>query len=105
MPASMFFPSQEIIGTLAAILTTTSFVPQVVHTIRTRDTRAISLWMYLMFSAGVALWGIYGVLLGSWPIIVANGITFALAASVLSLKIRAVLASRPLGDGVSCSID
>jgi len=98
MPA----PSQEIIGSLAAVLTTTSFVPQVVHTIRSGDTRAISLWMYLMFTAGVALWGVYGILLGSWPIMVANGITFALAASVLSLKIRALLATRPLRDGASC---
>lgn len=87
-------PTHEIVGSLAAILTTTSFVPQVVRTIRTRDTRAISLWMYLLFSAGVALWAIYGVLLGSWPIIVANGLTFALAASVLSLKLREILSSR-----------
>jgi MtN3 and saliva related transmembrane protein len=84
----------EIIGSLAAILTTTSFVPQVARTIRTRDTRAISLWMYLLFSMGVALWAIYGMLLGSWPIIVANGLTFALAVTVLSLKARETLSAR-----------
>jgi MtN3 and saliva related transmembrane protein len=88
-------PTHEIVGSLAAILTTTSFVPQVVRTIRTRDTRAISLWMYLLFSAGVALWAIYGVLLGSWPIIIANGLTFVLAASVLSLKLREIVSNRP----------
>ena len=58
-------PTHEIVGSLAAILTTTSFVPQVVRTIRTRDTRAISQWMYLLFSAEVALWAIYGVVLDS----------------------------------------
>jgi MtN3 and saliva related transmembrane protein len=89
----MLPPTQEIIGALAALLTTTSFVPQVVRTIRTRDTRAISLWMYLMFCAGVALWWVYGALLGSWPIMLANGVTLVLAGAVLSLKIRQVLSS------------
>ena len=60
------------IGTLAAFLTTTAFVPQVIRVIRTRDTHAISLWMYLMFSSGVALWLLYGILLNLWPIILAN---------------------------------
>lgn len=90
----MPLPSHELIGALAAVLTTTAFVPQVVHTLRTGDTRAISLWMYLMFSAGVALWGIYGILLDAWPIILANGLTFALATVVLSLKLRNIRAGR-----------
>jgi len=57
-------------------------------TLRTRDTRAISLGMYLMFSAGVALWLVYGVLIGAWPIILANGVTLVLASTVLRHKLR-----------------
>ncbi|MCG6861915.1 MAG: SemiSWEET transporter [Chromatiaceae bacterium] len=90
----MPLPPQEIIGFMAAVLTTASFVPQVVRTIRTRDTHAISVWMYLLFCTGVALWGIYGVLLGSWPIILANGVTFALSAAVLFLKVRGLVSNR-----------
>ena len=78
----------ELTGYLAATLTTLSFVPQALKTIRTRDTHAISSGMYASFSVGVALWFVYGVTLGSWPIILANGITFLLAATILALKIR-----------------
>lgn len=90
----MSLPTQEIIGSLAAILTTTSFVPQVVRTIRTRDTNAISLWMYLLFCTGVALWGLYGLLLNSWPIMLANGLTLVLSGAVLTLKVREMIAGR-----------
>lgn len=76
------------IGMLAAFLTTIAFVPQVMHVMRTRDTRAISLLMYLLFSTGVALWFLYGVLLGLWPVILANGITLALALVVIGFKLR-----------------
>jgi len=78
----------ELIGYLAATFTTLSFVPQALKTIRTRDTNAISSGMYASFSVGVALWFVYGVTLGSWPIILANGITFLLAATILALKIQ-----------------
>lgn len=84
MPA----PHQELIGALAAVLTTVSFVPQVVRTVRTGDTQAISLWMYLLFCSGVALWGVYGAMLGSWPIMVANSITLVLGLVVLWHKLR-----------------
>ena len=76
------------IGTLAAILTTAAFVPQVVRVIRTRDTHAISLIMYVLFSLGVALWCVYGLLLGLWPVLVANLITLLLALVVLAMKLR-----------------
>jgi MtN3 and saliva related transmembrane protein len=76
------------IGYLAATLTTVSFVPQVVRTLRTGDTRAISLAMYLLFSVGVALWCAYGILLRAWPIILANGVTLGLASVVLWKKLR-----------------
>ncbi|AFL74468.1 SemiSWEET transporter [Thiocystis violascens] len=77
----------DLLGYAAAFLTTASFVPQVWQTLRTRDTRALSLWMYLLFTVGVALWGVYGILLGAWPIILANGVTLLLATIVLWHKL------------------
>ena len=78
----------DAIGTAAAMLTTASFVPQAWHTFRTRDVGGISLGMYASFALGVALWLLYGVLLGAWPIIVANAITLALALGILVMKLR-----------------
>lgn len=78
----------NLLGTLAAILTTASFLPQVWRTVRTRDTAAISLWMYLLFTLGVLLWAVYGVLLGLWPVVIANAVTLALTITVLVLKLR-----------------
>jgi MtN3 and saliva related transmembrane protein len=80
--------SPEFIGYLAAALTTCSFVPQAWHTFRTRDVGGISLGMYSVFAGGVAMWLIYGVLLRAWPIVIANGITLALAACILAMKLR-----------------
>ena len=71
-----------------AILTTIAFVPQAVQAWRTRSTTGISLGMYAIFTTGVALWLAYGVMLGEWPIIIANSITFPLALSILLMKIR-----------------
>ena len=85
----------ELIGYIAAVLTTCAFVPQAVHTFRTRDVRGISLGMYSAFTLGVAMWLAYGVLLGAWPVIVANAITLALAATILGMKI--VLGRRSSG--------
>jgi MtN3 and saliva related transmembrane protein len=80
--------SLDLLGYAAATLTSVSFVPQAIRTIRSRDSRAISLWMYMTFTAGVALWWLYGVRLDSWPVMAANAVTFVLAAIILSLKIR-----------------
>lgn len=80
--------SMALLGYVAAVLTTAAFVPQAVKTLRSRDTRAISLWMYVVFTTGVAFWAAYGIVLGSWPIILANTITFLLAATILVLKVR-----------------
>lgn len=76
------------IGILAAFLTTTAFVPQVVRVMRTGDTHAISLWMYLLFSTGLALWLVYGILLNLWPVILANSVTLMLALIVIYFKVR-----------------
>ena len=78
----------DLIGYLAAGLTTASFVPQAWHTFKTRDVRGISLGMYSLFTAGIALWLVYGLLLGAWPIVVANVITLVLAAAILLMKLR-----------------
>ena len=78
---------QDTIGYLAAALTTGSFVPQALHTLRTRDVSGISLAMYGTFTAGVALWLVYGLVLGEWPIVVANTVTLVLAATILVTKI------------------
>jgi len=78
----------EWIGYAAAFLTTCSFVPQAWLTFRTRDVRGISLGMYSAFTAGVALWLLYGVLLAAWPIVLANAITLALACAILAMKLR-----------------
>lgn len=80
-------PLTDWIGSLAALFTTAAFVPQAWLTFRTRDLRGISLGMYASFTFGVALWLAYGVLLRQWPIIVANAITLALAASILAMKL------------------
>ena len=79
---------QELIGYCAAFLTTLSFVPQAWLTYRTRDVRGISLGMYSAFTLGVALWLLYGVLMGAWPIVLANAVTLALASVILGMKLR-----------------
>ncbi len=80
--------TQELIGYLAASLTTLSFVPQALHSFKSRDVSGISLAMYSCFTLGVALWLAYGWLLGAWPIVVANAITLALALAILLMKLR-----------------
>jgi MtN3 and saliva related transmembrane protein len=78
----------EWFGFIAAFLTTVSFIPQAIMTIRTKNTRGISRGMYVMFTVGVAFWLVYGIALDSWPMILANTITLALAGTVLALKLR-----------------
>lgn len=78
----------DIIGFFAAVLTTASFVPQAWHTFRTRDVSGISLGMYSVFTAGVACWLVYGLLLGAWPVVIANLVTLSLAVAILVMKLR-----------------
>jgi MtN3 and saliva related transmembrane protein len=77
------------LGYLAATLTTGSFVPQAWHTFRSSNLAGISVGMYSAFTFGVALWLGYGLLLGEWPIIIANAITLALAATILGRTLQA----------------
>lgn len=78
----------DIIGSVAATLTTTAFIPQAWQVWRTRHTADISLGMYTLFTLGVVLWLSYGILLSAWPIIIANCITLLLAGAVLVMKLR-----------------
>ena len=78
----------ELLGYLAALLTTIAFVPQAWQTFRTRDVSGISAPMYGVFSSGVALWLAYGILLRAWPIVAANAVTLALALAILAMKLR-----------------
>jgi MtN3 and saliva related transmembrane protein len=78
----------DLIGALAGALTTIAFIPQVWRVWQTRSARDLSLSMYLIFTAGVALWLVYGMALGALPIIVFNSVTLVLAVTVLAMKIR-----------------
>lgn len=78
----------ELIGYIAAIITTAAYVPQTVKVLRERHTKSLSLGMYIMISSGIALWLIYGLLLESWPLILANGLTLLMALTILIMKIR-----------------
>ena len=78
----------DVIGSVAAVLTTASFVPQAWQTFKTRDVTGISLGMYSVFTVGVALWLVFGILMQSWPLMIANGITLLLASAILAMKLR-----------------
>lgn len=81
-------PVSELIGYCAASLTTISFLPQAWLTFRTKDVRGISLGMYSVFTVGVALWLLYGLMMGAWPIVIANAVTLGLATGILVMKLR-----------------
>lgn len=76
----------NFIGSAAATLTTIAFIPQAWKVWQTKHTADISMGMYVLFTIGVALWLAYGILLESWPIIMANSFTLALAGAVLAMK-------------------
>jgi MtN3 and saliva related transmembrane protein len=78
----------DILGYIGATLTTAAFAPQAIKSIRTRDTTGMSLWMYVMFTVGVAFWLAYGIATRSWPMILSNSLTLPLAGSILALKLR-----------------
>ena len=77
----------DLIGSAAACMTTLSFVPQAWLTFKTRDVSGVSLGMYSVFTVGVALWLAYGLLLRSWPMVIANAITLVLALMILAMKL------------------
>lgn len=81
----------DYVGSFAATCTTCAFIPQAIKSYRTRDLSGISLPMYTIFTLGVALWLVYGLLKQDWPIIIANAITVALSAMIMALKILETL--------------
>jgi MtN3 and saliva related transmembrane protein len=78
----------DTVGYVAACCTTLCWLPQAVRTIKTRDTKAISLWTQALFAVGIALWLIYGVVIWSVPVIVSNAVTLPLLLVILAMKLR-----------------
>ncbi|MBV8938275.1 MAG: SemiSWEET transporter [Alphaproteobacteria bacterium] len=78
----------DIIGTFAASLTTFAYVPQAVKVLRERKTHAISLGMYIVMSTGIAAWIVFGAIMGSWPLVIGNGVTLVLTLTILWTKLR-----------------
>ena len=77
-----------ILGLIAGTCTTAAFLPQLIKIWKTRSTRDISLLMYVVICTGILLWLIYGIMIGSVPVIIANAVTLVIAAMILVLKIR-----------------
>lgn len=80
--------SISLLGTVAAVLTTISFVPQAWQIVRTKDVEGISLGMYILFTMGVYLWIIYGFLQKDWNLVGANTITGIFATIILTFRIK-----------------
>lgn len=78
----------EIIGVIAAIFTTAAYIPQTIKVFREKNTTSLSLGMYLMITTGIAMWLIYGIMIDSFSIILANAVTLVLSLSILFMKIR-----------------
>lgn len=78
----------EIVGYSAACLTTAAFLPQAVKSIRHKDTRSLSLGMYVLFTLGISLWLAYGILKQDGAIIAANSVTLVISLTILAIKIR-----------------
>lgn len=78
----------ELIGTLAAITGTIGWAPQALKTIRTKNTKDLSLWTNLLLLTTVTLWFIYGVALVSWPLIAGNIVSIILLSVIVIMKLR-----------------
>ena len=78
----------NLVGYVAATLTTISFLPQLLRVLKLRSARDISLGMFILFSTGTALWLAYGILAHSWPVAGANLVTFGLSIAILILKLK-----------------
>jgi MtN3 and saliva related transmembrane protein len=81
-------PAIEFIGAVAALITTLGWVPQVAKVARERRTGDISLAATGSIAVGVFLWILYGLLIGSWPLILANGVTFLFVIAIVGMKLR-----------------
>ena len=90
----------SVIGTLAALASTTSFAPQAWKMVRTRDTSAVSTRMYAITVVGFALWLGYGVLLGQWPLILTNAVCLGLSSFILAMKLLPARRREAVADAV-----
>lgn len=77
-----------MIGSIAAVLTTFAFLPQVIKVIKTKDTESIALGMYLMQVVGIALWLFHGLVIDDLPLIMANSVSFLLSGIILLYKLK-----------------
>ena len=77
-----------ILGMAAGALTTISFVPQVIKIYKMKDAKELSLATFAIFSCGVFLWLVYGIIIREWPVILANGITLVLICLIIAMKIK-----------------
>lgn len=78
----------SLLGIVAGMLTTISFLPQVIKTWKSKSADDLSLSMFLIFFSGVALWLIYGIIIGDLPIILANSLTLVLSGTILYFKLK-----------------
>jgi MtN3 and saliva related transmembrane protein len=90
--------SIDLLGYIGAFCTTSSFLPQAILTIRTKNTAALSLGMYSLFTTGVVFWLVYGFLKKDYALIFGNFITFILAAIILSFKIKSIILGKRADD-------
>ena len=84
----MIDPLFEIVGLSAAFLTTSAFIPKVYKIYKEKNADGISLTMYIILFIGVILWFVYGILIGSLSIIIANGVTALLQLSIIIFKLK-----------------
>jgi MtN3 and saliva related transmembrane protein len=77
-----------LLGLMAGTLTTFAFVPQVIKVIKTKSTKDISLWMFIIFCTGVFSWLVYGIFIHDLPVVAANFVTFILALIILIYKLK-----------------
>ncbi|MEQ1790432.1 MAG: SemiSWEET transporter [Rickettsiales bacterium] len=78
----------EIIGIIAAIFTTAAYIPQFIKVFREKNTKSLSLGMYIMITCGISMWLLYGIMIESFSLILANTITLILSSGILFMKIR-----------------
>lgn len=79
--------SITLLGLLGGTLTTASFFPQVIKTIKTRSTKDVSFAMFLLLSVGITIWIIYGIKIGSVPVVIANSVSLVFSLIILILKL------------------
>lgn len=86
--------SIEILGYVAAVFTTCSFIPQAIKVIKTKDTDGVSLIMYILFVIGACLWLIYGIFAKQYSIALANGVTLIFGVIILYYKVKSIIKNK-----------